>query len=123
MTKDDRYKLEALYIARVPVAKIARQLGFCRQTIYNELHRGLYTHTCDYWDELCYSADKGQDIHDKRQAGRERPLKIGHDHAYARFLEDKMLGVQEDGPADPRKRYSPAVALELARREGYTTRV
>jgi len=34
-----------------------------------------------------------------------------------------MLGVQEDGTVDPRKRCSPAVALELARREGYTTRV
>jgi len=123
MTKDDRDKLEALYVARVPVTEIARQLGFCRQTIYNEIHRGLYTHTCDYWDELRYSADKGQDIHDRNQAGRERPLKIGHDHAYARFLEDKMLGVQEDGTVDTRKRCSPAVALELARREGYTTNV
>jgi len=123
MRKDDRDKLEALYMAKVPVAEIARQLGFCRQTIYNEIKRGLYTHTCDYWDEIRYSADKGQDIHDRRQAARERPLKIGNDLAYARFLEDKMLGIQEDGTMDRKKRCSPAVALELARREGYKTSI
>jgi len=71
-----------------------------------------------------YSAVKGQGIHNRRQArGSERPLKIGNDHDYVRFLEDKMLGVQENGTADRRKQCSPAVALELARREGFTTSV
>ena len=54
MTRDERYQLEALYKAGMPVAKIARQLGFCRQTIYNEIKRGLYVHTCDWWDEVRY---------------------------------------------------------------------
>jgi len=124
MDKYDRGKLEVLYAAGVPVAEIARRLGFCRQTIYNEIHRGLYEHTCDFWNELRYSADKGQDIHDKNQArSSERDLKIGNDHAYTRFLEDRMLGVQEDGTIDRRKRCSPAVALELARREGFKTSI
>jgi len=34
-----------------------------------------------------------------------------------------MLGVQEDGKVDRRKRYSPGAALELARREGFKTSV
>ena len=41
MTYDERLKLEALYnTAKMPVAQIAKALGFCRQTIYNELKAG-----------------------------------------------------------------------------------
>ena len=41
MTRDERLQLEALSRAGMPVAQIARQLGFSRQTIYNELRRGV----------------------------------------------------------------------------------
>ena len=123
MTRDERQKLEALRKAKVPVAEIARLLGFCRQTIYNELHRGAYIHTCDYWDEVRYSADKGQLIHDANQSVKGRPLKIGRDRAYADFLEKKMLGIQEDGKVDKRKRFSPAAALAAARAEGFHTSI
>lgn len=37
MTRDERLKLEAYRRAGKSVAWIARELGFCRQTIYNEL--------------------------------------------------------------------------------------
>lgn len=40
MTRDERHQLEAMHRNRIPVAEIARQLGFCRQTIYDELKRG-----------------------------------------------------------------------------------
>lgn len=119
MTRDERQQLEALLQAKMPVAQIARQLGFCRQTIYNEMERGAYIHTCDYWDEVRYSADKAQQIHTYRQTAKGRPLKIGRDRAYAEYLEKKMLGMQADGSVDRRKRYSPAAALAAARREGY----
>ena len=91
MTKDERQQLEALRRNRIPVAEIARQLGFCRQTIYDELKRGEYVHTCSYWDEVRYSAAKAQQIPDRNQTAKGRPLKIGNDHAYANFLEKKML--------------------------------
>lgn len=123
MTRDERQQLEAMRRNRIPVAEIARQLGFCRQTIYDELKRGAYTHTCPYWDEVRYSADKGQQIHELNQTAKGRPLKIGKDHAYANFLEKKMLGVQENGKIDRRKRYSPAAALALARKEAFHTTV
>ena len=123
MTRDERYQLEALLKAKVQVSRIARQLGFCRQTIYNEMKRGAYVHTCDYWDEKRYSADKAQQLHDYNQTAKGRPLKIGNDRAYAMFLEEKMLGVQADGRIDRRKRYSPAAALAEARKAGYQTSV
>ena len=50
MTRPERDQLEALLRAKLPVAQIARQLGFCRQTIYNEMARGRYLHTVDYRD-------------------------------------------------------------------------
>lgn len=123
MTWEERCQLEALLTAKVKVTQIARQLGFCRQTIYNEIKRGAYIHTCDYWDEIRYSADKAQQVHDYAQTNKGRQLKIGTSREYADFLEKKMLGVQKNGKMDPRKRCSPAVALELARREGFTVTV
>lgn len=113
MTRDERLQLEALRMAKIPVAKIARQLGFSRQTIYNEIKRGLYPHERDYWTEWRYSAVKGQDKLEKAQRNKGRPLKIGHDLEYANFLERKIL---ED-------RYSPAAALAAARRQGFSTRI
>ena len=119
--KSERDQLEALLRAKLPVAQIARQLGFCRQTIYNEMARGRYLHTVDYRDVERYSADKGQAVHDYNQTAKGRPLKIGKDRAFADFLEKKMLGIQGDGKTDRRKRYSPGAALAAARREGFTT--
>lgn len=123
MTERERYKLEAYLQAGQGVSWIARKLGFCRQTIYNEMKRGAYLHTVRWWDEMRYSADKGQQVHEYNQTAKGRPLKIGTDRAYADFLERKMLGVQDNGKVDRRRRYSPAAALELARREGFTTSI
>lgn len=123
MREEERYQLEALLNAKVPVAKIAKQMGFCRQTIYNEIKRGTYMHTIDYYDKPAYAAQKGQIVSEYNQRNKGRPLKIGKDHAYANYLEAKMLGVQEDGSIDRRKRYSPAAALACAEKEGFQTRI
>jgi len=114
MTYPERIRLEEKLRYKVPVAQIARELGFSRQTIYNEIKRGAYLHTMMWWDEVRYSADKGQNVHDKaqrRKTGRE--LKIGKDRKYADFLEDRIL----------HGKCSPAVALELARRKGFETSI
>ena len=117
MTRDERLQLEALRRAGVSVARCAQQLGFCRQSIYNELKRG----ECDvihkvngYLRDLKeYSADKGQQLHEENQAMKGRPMKIGSDRAYADFLERKILT----------DRFSPAAALAAARKEGFATSV
>lgn len=113
MRPDERQQLEALLRAKLPVARIARQLGFCRQTIYNEIRRGTYLHTCDFYDEPRYSAQKAQQRHDYNQTAKGRPLKIGSDHAYAHFLERTIVT----------DRFSPAAALAEARKAGYQTMV
>lgn len=117
MTKDERYKLEAYLETGKGVTWIAQKLGFTRQTIYNEIKRGL----CEqvkvrhgwYKDEQHYSADKAQQKHRYNQTAKGRPIKLGNDHAYADFLERQII----------EKRYSPAAALAEARKAGYTTSV
>lgn len=115
MTTNERQKLEALREEGIPVSRIAKRLGFCRQSIYNELKRGEYqcikVRHGYYFDEVHYSADKAQQKHEYAQTGKGRPLKIGNDHAYAEYLERKII----------KDRYSPAAALAAARREGHTT--
>lgn len=113
MTRDERIRLDALRRAGVPVAECARQLGFCRQTIYNELRRGecdvVREHHGYYYDEKEYSTVKGQQIHKRNQETRGRPpMKIGSDIKYANFLEGKIL----------KDRFSPAAALAAARASG-----
>lgn len=111
MIYKERVQLETLLRHKVPVAQIARELNFSRQTIYREIKRGTYVHTGPYKDELRYSADKGQDIHNRLQENKGCPLKIGKDVAYADFLEQKIL----------KEHFSPAAALAAARAAGFST--
>ncbi len=127
MTPDERQQLEALARAKLPVAQIARQMGFCRQTIYNELKVGA-TLVIDpshaIWkDATVYSAQKANQIHAYAQGNKGTPLKIGTQHTYAKRLEDLIRGVQPDGTIDRRKRFSPAAALAQTRKEGYPIRI
>lgn len=119
MTEKERYQLEAYLRAGKPKAWIAREMGFCRQTIYNEIRRGRYLHTVKWWDEWRYAAEVGQRNHDYNQTGKGRPIKLGNHHNYARRLEELMLGIQPDGTVDRRKRYSPYAALATTGKEGF----
>ena len=113
MTEQERHQLEAMRRNKIPVREIARQLGFCERTIYYELKRGSYMHTCKFWDEKRYSAQKGQQIHRYNQTAKGRPLKIGNDHTFAAYIEHKII----------MDRYSPAAALAAARRYNFKTRI
>lgn len=113
MTKEERIILQTLLDEKKPVSYIARRLGCCRQTVYNEIRRGQYLHNYGYYDKLRYSADKGQQIHDYNQTAKGRPLKIGSDHAFAAYIEHKIIV----------DRYSTAAALAAARKYPFATRI
>lgn len=113
MTKEERIILQTLLNEKKPVSYIARKLGCCRQTVYNEIRRGQYLHDYGYYDKLRYSADKGQQIHDYNQTAKGRPLKIGSDHAFAAYIEHKIIV----------DRYSPAAALAAARKYPFATKI
>lgn len=123
MTYPERVRLETMLRFKVPVARIARELGCCRQTIYNEIKRGQYVHTAKYKDELRYSAEKGQSIQDQGKRHKGRRTKIADAPEYKRFLEERLIGMQPNGKIVKKRRCSPAVALELARRKGFTMTV
>lgn len=113
MTWEERQKLETYLNVGKSVSCIAREMGFCRQTIYNEIRTGTYLHTYDYYDKERYSAEKAQQIHNHAQSGKGGSLKIGHDRDYAEFLEAKIVD----------DRMSPAAALAEARKAGFTTSI
>lgn len=104
MTYAERIRLEEKLRYHVPISEIARELGFSRQTIYNEIRRGEYDHDTGYKTEKRYSADRAHDIHRRKQYRKGRPLKIGSDIDYANFLEDLIL----------HHHFSPAAALAAA---------
>ena len=113
MTKEERIILHTLLDEKKPVSYIARKLGCCRQTVYKEINRKQNLHTNGDYDKLRYSADKGQQIHDYNQTAKGRPLKIGNDHAFAAYIEHKIIV----------DRYSPAAALAAARKYSFTTKI
>lgn len=88
----DRYKIEALHNAKVPVWKIAEELGFSKVTIYAELKRGAYQHRNTDWTETTkYSAYKAQRDAEYNATAKGAQLKIGNDHAFAKFVETMIL--------------------------------
>jgi len=117
MTYPERIRLETMLKYKVPISQISRDLGFSRQTIYNEIHRGEYDYLNNsrgqYKMEKRYSADKGQQLHEKAVRNKGSDLKIGKDIAYANFLEAKIL----------KEKRSPAAALAEARAAGFRTSI
>ena len=107
-TKRTRDKLEALYNAGFPVKKIAEELGYSFQTIYNELKRGYYMHRNSDWTETKrYSADKAQLVADINATAKGAPIKLGKDKEFAQFVEDMVL-----------KGYSPGAILLYIKEHG-----
>ena len=104
----ERYKIEALNRAHVSVSAIVRQLGRDRRTIQRELKRGKVEQIKgNYETKLLYCADAGERVRRERAANKGRPVKIGHNHALAKHLEQKIVG----------EKYSPDAALEEWRRK------
>ena len=107
MTEADRYKLEALYNAKMPVREIASALGFSKVTIYAEIKRGAYQHRNTDWTETRkYSAYKAQRDADYNATAKGADLKIGNDHELAKYIEDMIL-----------KGYSPQAVLDEIKRQ------
>lgn len=88
LSEAERYKIEGYLKAGIRPGEIAKLLGRCRATIYNEIKRG----TCIQIDsELreykTYLADAGERVHNERAAEKGRPPKIGNDMEFVRHVE------------------------------------
>ena len=105
--KPTRDKLEALYNARIPVKRIAEELGFTETSIYRELKRGYYMHRNTDWTETRkYSADKAQLSADLNATAKGAPIKLGTDKEFAAFVEKMIL----------EHHYSPSAILDYIKK-------
>lgn len=111
-TVTDRAKLEALHNAGIPIREIAKQLHKHISSIYRELKRGEYEHlNSDYTVSNRYSSDKAEQRHSFYSAGMGRPLKLGNDYEFVRFVEQMV-----------KQGYSPYAILKEIRRQGLSFR-
>ena len=98
LSERERYEIEALLKARKGVGEIAAQMGRHRRTIEREIQRGSVIQRDYEWRErMVYLGDAGQRVHEERAGNKGRGLKIGHDHALARYLEQK-IGIEKWSP-------------------------
>jgi len=98
ISEKERYQIEGLLRSGLRPSAIALQFGKDRRTIEREIEKG----TVDQLDsELrkrrVYCADAGQRVCVQRGKNKGRGLKIGHDHALADYLEQK-IGVEKWSP-------------------------
>lgn len=101
LTLTQRRDLERLLQAGAHKKQIAKQLGVCLATVYNEIKRGeckqkVYRYT-DYWGErhyktvTVYSADIAENKYRLNQSSHGAPLKIGNDFELVREIENRVI--------------------------------
>jgi len=93
LSEKDRYKIEALFHQGLSPAEIGRSLSpqRDRRTIEREIAQGMTVQRdYEYRERMVYLADVGQRRRDEKASNKGRGLKIGHDHALARYLEQKI---------------------------------
>ena len=94
----ERLQIEAWLKAGWSKRQIAAELGRHISTIYREIKRGWgEQRTSELVDYECYIPDIARDKYEDTFPGKGPALKIGNDHALARYLE-KML---KDGHRSP----------------------
>ena len=91
LSEGERYKIEALSKRGLRASEIGKELGRDRRTIEREIAQGLTVQRNSDWTEReVYLADVAQRKHTEKASNKGRGLKIGHDHALARYIEQKI---------------------------------
>ena len=105
LTEKQRIELETLYRLGYSRRKMAAFLNCSIRTVYYELSRGK----CEQIDGKTwrtyhtYSSVIAQKKHDENATAKGRSLKLGNNHAFANYLEQKI----------GKEKYSPRAALAL----------
>ncbi len=115
LTWADRLTIEKMLKAGCSKPQIAKALGVCRTTIYYELKRGSCTQiTSDYEYVDVYSPEIAERKYRENLSAKGGELKIGHDKAFAAYLEEKIVD----------EHYSPGAALAAAEEENcFSTKI
>lgn len=104
-TEKERYQLEVYLKMKLPVAKIAKEMGKCRQTIYNEIKRGTVKQLDRFLDpQDVYCADVAQNKYEDKRKNKGVSVKINGNIDMIRYIEYLLL----------KQKYSPyAVSASL----------
>lgn len=91
LNERERYQIEILIQTGYTPTEIGEQLGRDRRTIEREIKRGSIEQRDSLWRKtIVYLADVGQRVHKERGRNKGKPLKIGHDHKLAEYIERKI---------------------------------
>lgn len=92
LTYTQRVKIETLMNAKVDKKDIASAVGIGLRTLYYELKRGAYKklngRTWEYYTS--YGADVAQQRYNNLCTGKGRPLKVGNDFDFVRYVENRV---------------------------------
>lgn len=106
---NDRLKIEAWQRANISPREMAQMLNVHISTVYRELKRGTYTRlNKDYTTTERYSPDIAEKQYRENLAAKGGELKIGADHTFAEYIEEKII----------KEKYSPAAVLGEIRVQG-----
>lgn len=105
---EDRLKIEGALRTGAKPDEIAKMVGCCRATIYNEIERGkcVQQHDAEFVEEYC--ADVAERKYQENLRAKGPDIKLGHDHALANYIEAKITI----------EHYSPGAALHAIEEEG-----
>ena len=115
LTWTDRLTIEKMLKAGCSKQQIAKALGVCRTTIYYELKRGSCTQITSNFEFVeVYSPETAERKYRENLSAKGGELKIGHDKAFADYLEEKIVD----------EHYSPGAALAAADEENrFSTKI
>ncbi len=105
---EDRLKIQGALRTGAKPADIAKMIGCCRATIYNEINRGqcVQQHDAEFIEEYC--ADVAERKYQENLRAKGPEIKLGNDFALAEFLEDKIIN----------DHFSPGAALAFIKEKG-----
>ena len=105
---EDRLKIQGALRTGAKPAEIAKMIGCCRATIYNEINRGqcVQQHDAEFVTEYC--ADVAERKYQENLRAKGPDIKLGNDFELAEFLENKIID----------DRFSPGAALAFIREQG-----
>lgn len=90
LTERERFYIEKSLQNRVPVIQIAKELGYSRQTIYNEIKRGTVQQTDGYKDFYVYKYDVGQRKRDLAASHKGRKFKLDKEDPFLYYVSDMI---------------------------------
>lgn len=112
LTWNDKLTIEKMLKQGYKAPAIARKLGVHHSTIYDEIKRGqVEILDSELRPVTVYAPEMSEAKREESKKNREKPLKIGNDHALAEWLVD-MIGT---------KGYSPSAACALLGKTPETT--